>query len=256
MDSKNCVTVITGGASGLGEAVARDVVAKGGRASILDFDVDKGTRLAEELGDAVIFCRTDVTDATSVQAAINNTVEAFGGIYVAVNCAGVVNPKKVIDRQGNPMPIESFNNVIQINLVGTMNVIRLVTVQMLKNIPNSDGERGVVINVASVAAFEGQIGQAAYSASKAGIVGMTLPLAREFADLGVRFNAIAPGIFMTPMFAGIPEKAKIALTNMMTFPKRFGDPSEFAKLVGHIIDNPMLNGETIRLDAAIRMAAR
>ncbi len=256
MDRKNCVAVITGGASGLGEAVIRDMVAKGGRASILDFDADRGEKLAAELGDAVIFCKTDVTNETTVQAAVDNTLAAFGGIHVAVNCAGVANPKKVIDRDGNPMPIEFFNKVIQINLVGTMNVIRLAAVQMLKNSPNSDGERGAVINVASAAAFEGQIGQSAYSASKAGIVGMTLPLAREFADHGIRFNAIAPGIFMTPMIAGLPEKAQEALARMMPFPKRLGNPSEFARLVGDIIENPMLNGETIRLDAAIRMPAK
>ena len=256
MDRKNCVAVVTGGASGLGEAVIRDVVAKGGKASILDFDADRGEKIAAELGDAVIFCKTDVTDETSVQAAMDSTVAAFGGIYVAVNCAGVGTPKKVIGRDGNPMPIDFFNKVIQINLVGTMNVVRLAAVQMLKNSPNSDGERGAVINVASVAAFEGQIGQAAYSSSKAGVVGMTLPLAREFADHGIRCNAIAPGIFMTPMVAGLPEKAQEALAKMMPFPKRLGNPSEFAMLVGHIIENPMLNGETIRLDAAIRMAAK
>ena len=256
MDVNNCVAVVTGGASGLGEAVVRGMVVKGGKASILDFDADRGEKLAAELGDDVIFCKTDVTDEPSVQAAMEKTTAAFGAIHVAVNCAGVANPKKVIDRDGNPMPIESFNKVIQINLVGTMNVIRLAAVEMLKNTPNEDGEKGVVINVASVAAFEGQIGQAAYSASKAGIVGMTLPLAREFADEGIRFNTIAPGIFMTPMLAALPEKAQKALAKMMPFPKRLGDPSEFAMLAGQIIENSMLNGETIRLDAAIRMAAK
>ena len=256
MEINNCVTVVTGGASGLGEAVVRDIVAKGGRASILDFDASRGEELAAELGGSTVFCQTDVTDETSVQAAMEKTVVAFGAIQVAVNCAGVGTPKKVIDRDGNPMPIEFFNKVIQINLVGTMNVVRLAAVQMLKNSPTDDGERGVVINVSSVAAFEGQIGQAAYSASKAAIVGMTLPLAREFADHGIRFNTIAPGIFMTPMLAGLPEKAQSALARMMPFPKRLGHPSEFAMLAGQIIENPMLNGESIRLDAAIRMAAK
>lgn len=256
MDRKNCVAVVTGGASGLGEAVIKDMVEKGGKAAILDFDVDKGEKLAADLGDSVIFCKTDVTDETSVQAAMESTAKAFGGIHVAVNCAGVGTPKKVIDRDGNPMPIDFFNKVIQINLIGTMNVVRLAAVQMLKNEPNEDGEKGVVINVASVAAFEGQIGQAAYSSSKAGVVGMTLPIAREFADYGIRCNAIAPGIFMTPMVAGLPPKAQEALAKMMPFPKRLGNPSEFAMLVGHIIENSMLNGETIRLDAAIRMAAK
>ena len=254
MEIKNCVAVVTGGASGLGEAVVRDIAAKGGKAAILDFDGDRGEKLASELGTAVIFCKTDVADEDSVQSAIDNTVAAFGGIHVAVNCAGVANPKKVLDNAGNPVPIDFFSKVIQINLVGTMQVIRLATAQMIKNKPNSDGEKGVVVNVASVAAFEGQIGQSAYSASKAGIAGMTLPLAREFADHGVRFNTIAPGIFMTPMLATLPEKAQQSLAKMMPFPKRLGNPSEFAMLTGQIIENPMINGETIRLDAAIRMA--
>lgn len=256
MDRKNCVAVITGGASGLGEAVARDVIAKGGKASILDLDDARGENLKAELGEGVIFCKADVTDEKDVQAAMDDTVAAFGGIHLVVNCAGVVNPKKVIGRDGNPMPIDFFNRVIQINLVGTMNVIRLAAVHILENRPNGDGERGVVVNTASVAAFEGQIGQSAYSASKAGVAGMTLTLAREFADQGIRFNSIAPGIFMTPMLAGVPEKAREGLAKMMPFPKRLGNPSEFAMLVGHIIENPMLNGETIRLDAAIRMAAK
>ena len=256
MDMNNSVAVVTGGASGLGEAVVRGMKAKGGKASILDFDAGRGEKLAAELGDDVIFCKTDVTDEASVQAAMEKTMAAFSAIHVAINCAGVANPRKVIDRDGNPMPIEAFNKVIQINLVGTMNVIRLATVEMLKNTPNEDGEKGVVINVASVAAFEGQIGQAAYSASKAGVVGMTLPLAREFAGFGIRFNTIAPGIFMTPMLATLPEKAQKALAQMMPFPKRLGEPSEFAMLASQMIENPMLNGETIRLDAAIRMAAK
>ena len=256
MEIKNCVAVVTGGASGLGEATVRTVIAKGGKAAILDFDADRGEKVAAELGPAAIFCKTDVTDEASVQAAVEKTVAALGGIHVAVNCAGVGTPRKVIGRDGRPMPIDFFNKVIQINLVGTMNVVRLAAVRMLKNAPNADGEKGVVINVASVAAFEGQIGQAAYSASKAGVVGMTLPLAREFADAGIRVNTIAPGIFMTPMLAGLPEKAQAALASMMPFPKRLGRPSEFAMLAAQIVENPMINGETIRLDAAIRMAAK
>ena len=256
MEMKDCAAVVTGGASGLGEATVRRVITKGGRAAILDFDADRGERLAAELGRAAIFCKTDVTDEASVQAAMDKTVAAFDGIQVAVNCAGVGTPKKVIGRDGSPIPIDFFNKVIQINLVGTMNVVRLAAVRMLKNAPNADGEKGVVINVASVAAFEGQIGQAAYSASKAGVVGMTLPLAREFADCGIRVNTIAPGIFMTPMVAGLPQKAQAALAGMMPFPKRLGHPSEFAMLAAQIVENPMINGETIRLDAAIRMAAK
>ncbi|MBU2513424.1 3-hydroxyacyl-CoA dehydrogenase [bacterium] len=256
MDLKNCVAIVTGGASGLGEAVVRNTLEKGGKAAILDFDAERGKMLANNLGNDVIFCKTDVVDEISVQASIDATLKAFGKIDVVVNCAGVGTPRKVIDREGNPMPIDFFNKVIQINLVGTMNVIRLAAAEMIKNQPNEDGEKGVVINVASVAAFEGQIGQAAYSASKAGVAGMTLPLAREFAAHGIRVNTIAPGIFMTPMVAGLPQKAQDALSQMMPFPKRLGAPSEFAMLAQQIIENPMLNGETIRLDAAIRMAAR
>jgi len=256
MNIQNCVAVISGGASGLGEAVVRDMVAKGGKAAIFDFDAGNGEKLAAELGDAVIFCKTDVADGDSVKTAIDQTMAAFGAIHFAVNCAGVASPKKVIDKQGNPIPIDFFNRVLQINLVGTMNVIRLAAVEMCKNVPNDDGEKGVVINVASVAAFEGQVGQAAYSASKAGIVGMALPLAREFADYGIRVNTIAPGIFMTPMMAGLPENTQQSLAKMMPFPKRLGKPEEFAHLVRHVIENPMINAEVIRLDAALRMAAK
>lgn len=256
MDIKQCVAVVTGGASGLGEAVIKYITAKGGKAAILDFDSDKGEKLAAELGDSVIFCKTDVTDEVSVQKAIHDTMKAFGGIHVAVNCAGIVAPRKVIDKKGNPMPIDFFNKVIQVNLIGTMNVIRLTAVEMLKNTPNKDGEKGVVVNVSSAAAFEGQAGQAAYSASKAAVVGMTLPLAREFSDHGIRFATIAPGLFMTPMMAGLPQKAQEALGQMMPFPKRLGKPEEFAMLTGQIIENPMINGETIRLDAGLRLAAK
>jgi len=256
MEFKNGVAVVTGGASGLGEAVVRDMADRGGKAAIFDFDAGKGEALAAELGTSVIFCKTDVADEASVKAAVAKTVNAFGAVHFAVNCAGVASPKKVIDKKGNPMPIDFFNRVIQINLIGTMNVIRLAAIEMCKNTPNDDGEKGVVINVASVAAFEGQVGQAAYSASKAGIVGMALPIAREFADYGIRVNTIAPGIFMTPMMAGLPENAQQSLAKMMPFPKRLGKPEEFALLVRHIIENPMINAETIRLDAALRMAAK
>ncbi len=256
MKIENCVAVVSGGASGLGAAVVKDMTKSGAKAAILDFDAENGEKLAAELGDKVIFCKTDVTDAASVKAAIDRTMEAFGAIHFAVNCAGVASPKKVIDKKGNPMPADFFNRVIQINLVGTMNVLSLAAVEMCKNTPTEDGEKGAVINVASVAAFEGQVGQAAYSASKAGIVGMALPVAREFADYGIRVNTIAPGIFMTPMMAGLPEKAQQSLAAMMPFPKRLGKPEEFAMLVRHLIENPMINAEVIRLDAALRMAAK
>ena len=256
MKIENCVAVVSGGASGLGAAVVKELTENGAKAAILDFDAENGEKLAAELGDAVIFCKTDVTDAASVKAAIDRTMEAFGAIHFAVNCAGVASPKKVIDKKGNPMPADFFNRVIQINLVGTMNVLSLSAVEMCKNTPTEDGEKGAVINVASVAAFEGQVGQAAYSASKAGVVGMALPVAREFADYGIRVNTIAPGIFMTPMMAGLPENVQQSLAAMMPFPKRLGKPEEFAMLVRHLIENPMINAEVIRLDAALRMAAK
>ena len=255
MDIKGSVAVITGGASGLGEATLRSFVKDGAKAAILDFDDKRGSQLADELGDAVIFCKTDVSDEKSVQNAINKTVEIFGGIQIAVNCAGVGPAAKVLSKNG-PLSIADFNRTIQINLIGTMNVIRLAAEQMMKTTPNADGEKGVVINTASVAAFEGQIGQAAYTASKAGVVGMTLPIAREFADYGIRVLTIAPGLFETPMLAGLPEKAQQALANMVPFPKRLGKPSEYAMLAKHIVENPVLNGETIRLDSAIRMAGK
>jgi 3-hydroxyacyl-CoA dehydrogenase / 3-hydroxy-2-methylbutyryl-CoA dehydrogenase len=255
MNFKDCVTVVSGGASGLGEATVRAIAAQGGKAAIFDFDEKRGEKVSLEFGDSVIFCKTDVTDEYSVKAAIDKTIDSFDLIHVVVNCAGVGTPAKVLGKEG-PMSMEHFNKVIQINLMGTMNVIRLTVQKMLENKPNEDGERGVIINTASAAAFEGQIGQAAYSASKAGVAGMTLPIAREFADYGIRVATIAPGLFETPMLAGLPEKAKEALGKMIPFPKRLGKPVEFAMLVLHIIENPMINGEVIRLDGAIRMAAK
>jgi len=255
MDIKGSVAVITGGASGLGEATLRSFVNNGAKAAIFDFDDKRGSQIADELGDAVIFCKTDVSDEKSVQNAINKTVETFGGIQIAVNCAGVGPAAKVLSKNG-PLSIADFNRTIQINLIGTMNVIRLAAEQMMKTTPNEDGEKGVVINTASIAAFEGQIGQAAYTASKAGVVGMTLPIAREFANYGIRVLTIAPGLFETPMLAGLPEKAQQSLANMVPFPKRLGKPSEYAMLAKHIVENPVLNGETIRLDSAIRMAGK
>ena len=255
MKIREITCLITGGASGLGEACARNFAKEGAKVSILDFDEERGKNVTAALGDSAIFCRADVTDENSVQDAIDKTVDAFGSINVLINCAGVGTPAKVLGKKG-PMPIDQFNQVLQINLMGTMNVVRLVAEKMVQNSPNEDGEKGVVINTASTAAFEGQIGQAAYSASKAGIVGMTLPIAREFADYGIRVMTIAPGLFETPMLSGLPEKAKEALNKMMPFPKRLGKPFEFALLVRQIVENPMLNGSIIRLDAALRMAAK
>ena len=255
MEIKDSVAVVTGGASGLGEACVRNLVNRGGKVSIFDFAQDRGEKVASELGDSVIFCMTDITDEANVQAAIDKTIETFGAIHIAVNCAGVGIPAKVLGKEG-PMTMDHFNKVVQINLMGTMNVVRLSAEKMVENQGNDDGEKGVVINVASAAAFDGQIGQAAYSASKAGVAGMTLPIAREFAEYGIRIMTIAPGIFRTPMVEGLPENVQEALGKMVPFPKRLGEPSEFAALVQHILENPMLNGEVIRLDGAIRMAAK
>ena len=255
MEIKDSVAIVTGGASGLGEACVRGLLGEGGKVSILDFAEERGQKVASELGDAALFCLTDITKEEDVQSAIDKTVEAFGAIHIAVNCAGVGIPAKVLGKEG-PMSMDHFNKVVQINLIGTMNVVRLAAEKMVKNQGNDDGEKGVVINVASVAAFDGQIGQAAYSASKAGVAGMTLPIAREFAEYGIRIMTIAPGIFLTPMLQGLDEKVQEALGRMVPFPKRLGEPSEFAALVQHIVENSMLNGEVIRLDGALRMAAR
>jgi NAD(P)-dependent dehydrogenase (short-subunit alcohol dehydrogenase family) len=255
MNIKDAVIVITGGASGLGEACARNFLSLGAKIAILDFAEDRGNEIASELGENVLFCRTDVTRESDVQAAIDRTMDRFGAVHVAVNCAGVAPPAKVLGKEG-PMPIDHFEKVVQINLIGTMNVIRLAAQRMVENAPGDDGEKGVVINTASAAAFDGQIGQAAYSASKAAVVGMTLPIAREFAEYGIRVMTIAPGIFATPMLMGLPENVREALGKMVPFPKRMGDPPEFAALAQHIVENRVLNGEVIRLDGAIRMAAK
>ncbi|MBA2882521.1 NAD(P)-dependent dehydrogenase (short-subunit alcohol dehydrogenase family) [Desulfosalsimonas propionicica] len=247
--------IVTGGASGLGAATVRALAAKGGRAAIFDLADDTGASLAEELGDAAIYCHTDVADETSAQDAVAKTIAAFGAVHGVINCAGIGIPAKVVGKNG-PMPLDKFTKTIQVNLVGTFNVTRLAAAKMAENTPNSEGERGVVINTASVAAYEGQVGQAAYSASKAGIVGMTLPMAREFADHGIRVVTIAPGLFETPMFDALPEKARESLEKQLPFPSRFGRPAEFALMVESILANPVLNGETIRLDSAMRMQAR
>jgi NAD(P)-dependent dehydrogenase (short-subunit alcohol dehydrogenase family) len=255
MNVKNSVAVVTGGASGLGEACVRNLLSGGAKIAILDFAADRGEKIAAELGKDVIFAQTDVADDAGVQGAIDKTVKAFGAINVVINCAGGAVPMKVLSKKG-PMPLAAFNRTIQINLVGTFNVIRLAVEQMVKNSPDADGEKGVIINTSSVAAFDGQIGQADYSASKGGIVAMTLPIARECADYGIRVMTIAPGLFDTPLLHGLPEAAREALGKMVPFPPRLGQPAEFASLVRHIIENHMLNGEVIRLDGAIRMAAK
>jgi len=255
MDVKDCIAVVTGGASGLGEACVRALVKEGAKAVIFDLQEERGAGLAAELGGNCQFARTDVTSEESVQASIVRAVEAFGTINAAINCAGVGAAAKVLSKKG-PYPLKAFNWVVQINLIGTFNIIRLAVEQMAKNAPNAAGERGVIINTASAAAFDGQIGQAAYSASKAGVVGMTLPIARECADYGIRVMTIAPGLFDTPMLAQLPQEARDALGASVPFPKRLGKPAEYALLAKHIIENTMLNGEVIRLDGAIRMAAK
>ncbi len=255
MNIKDQVAVVTGGASGLGEACVRNLLAAGAKIAIFDFAADRGQKIAAELGKNVLFAQTDVSDEAGVQAAVNKTMDAFGAIHIAVNCAGGGIPNKVLSKRG-PMPLAAFNRTIQINLVGTFNVIRLAVEQMAKNAPGSDGEKGVIINTSSAAAFDGQIGQADYSASKGGICSMTLPIARECAEYGIRVMTIAPGLFDTPLLHGLPEPARLALGKMVPFPQRLGYPAEFSALVRHIIENPMLNGEVIRLDGAIRMAAK
>lgn len=252
MNIKEVVALVTGGASGLGEASVMDLVKKGARVAIVDVDAEKGEKLAANIGDNAIFVKTDVTSEADVRQVIQNTINAFGKINVVINCAGVVNPGKLIGRKG-PLTLEAFNKVLQINLVGTLNVVRLTVEQIMKNVPSEQGERGVVINTASIAAFEGQIGQVAYSASKAGIVGMTLPIAREISDYGIRIVTIAPGIFDTPMMAGLPPAVKEDMAQTVPFPKRLGKPNEFSQMALHIIENVMLNGCCIRLDGALRM---
>jgi NAD(P)-dependent dehydrogenase (short-subunit alcohol dehydrogenase family) len=249
------VALVTGGASGLGEATTRLLAGAGGAVMILDRPGSAGEQLAGELGSRVAFSAADVTDETQVRDAVARTIERFGTVHVTVNCAGVGIAMRTVTRDG-PHPLDLFTRVIQVNLIGTFNVIRLAAAQMAKNTPNDEGERGVVINTASVAAYDGQIGQAAYSASKGGVVGMTLPIARDLASLGIRVLTIAPGTFDTPMLAMAPDSIRQALAAQIPFPSRLGRPSEYAALVGHILENVMLNGETIRLDGAIRMAPK
>lgn len=253
MDIAGSTAVITGGASGLGLAAARRIVKAGGQVVLLDLPGSAGTAAADELGSAATLIPTDVTDESQVAAALDLAAER-GPLRIAVNCAGIGNAFRVVGKDGS-FPLAEFRKVVEVNLVGTFNVVRLAAARMATTDPPG-AERGVIVCTASVAAFEGQIGQAAYSASKAGIVGMTLPIARELADKQVRVVTIAPGLFDTPLLAGLPDDAKASLGAQVPHPSRLGNPDEFAALVEHILVNPMLNGETIRLDGAIRMAAR
>jgi NAD(P)-dependent dehydrogenase (short-subunit alcohol dehydrogenase family) len=246
------VALVTGGASGLGAATVRELLAQGGKAMIVDRPQSDGAKLAAELGANAAFVAADVTSDAEVTAAVQQTMEKFGAIHINVNCAGTGAAMKTTSK-GGPMPLEIFAKVIEINLIGTFNVLRLCATQMTKNAPNADGERGVIVNTASVAAFDGQIGQAAYSASKGGVVSMTLPIARDLAPVGIRICTIAPGTFDTPMLALLPDPQRQALAAQIPFPPRLGQPPEFASLVRQIVENAMLNGETIRLDGALRM---
>lgn len=255
MQLTGSVAVITGGASGLGAATAQLFAAAGAKLALWDRNAEAGHALTAEFGVNGLCIETDVTNSDDVERAVAQVQERFGSIHIVVNCAGIATAERVIGRQG-PLPLERFERVIQINLIGTFNVIRLTAALMMQNTPNAEGERGVIINTASVAAFEGQIGQPAYAASKAGVAGMTLPIAREFASQGIRVVAIAPGVFATPMVAGLPEPAQQALGAAVPFPRRLGRPDEYAALARHIVENVMLNGETIRLDGALRMGPR
>jgi NAD(P)-dependent dehydrogenase (short-subunit alcohol dehydrogenase family) len=247
--------LVTGGASGLGRATVEMVLSAGGNAVILDVNDEAGRSLATSLGDRVRFVRTDVTSEADVMQAVSTAVEAFGAVDGAVNAAGLCPAERVLGKEG-PQPLANFSRAIQINLVGTFNVMRLAAAQMAKQSPNDAGERGVIVNTASVAAFDGQIGQAAYAASKGGIVSLTLPAAREFARVGIRVMTVAPGTFDTPLLANLPAAARESLAQQVPFPSRLGRPAEYASLVRHIFENEMLNGEVIRLDGAIRMAPK
>ena len=255
MQIQNGVFVVTGGGSGLGAATARMLVEAGAKVVLADVNRDAGEALAAELGSAAAFALTDVTDADSGKAAIDLAVSRFGRLTGLVSCAGVAPAEKVVGRDA-PHKLDSFARTVSINLIGTFNMLRLAADVMSKAEPDAGGERGVIVNTASVAAFDGQIGQAGYASSKAGVVGLTLPVARELSRFGIRVMAVAPGIMETPMLMGMPQEVQDALGKMVPFPSRLGKPAEFAGLVRHIIENPYLNGEVIRLDGAIRMAAK
>lgn len=255
MRLEGAAAIVTGGASGLGAATVRALAGRGARVAIADIDQQAGAALAEELGEAAIFAPCDVADSEQVEAAVEAATEAFGGLRLAVGCAGVGWAQRMVGRDG-PAPAEPFERVVRVNLVGMYNLLRIAAAAIGESEPAGDGERGCVVMTASIAAFDGQIGQTAYAASKGGVASLTLPAARELASRGVRVMTIAPGLFDTPLLAGLPEPARAALGESVPFPSRLGDPAEFAELACAIAENPMLNGETIRLDGALRMAPR
>lgn len=259
MQLQTSTALITGGASGLGEATARLFISQGAKVVILDLNEAAGQALENEFPDQLIFLKTDVASENEVQNALAIASQTFGSIQIVVNCAGIAPAHKIVGKADGiygPHSFELFEKTIRINLIGTFNVMRLAAFAMEQNEPNAEGERGVIINTASVAAYDGQMGQVAYAASKGGIVSMTLPVARDLAKSGIRVMAIAPGLFETPLLMGLPEEARISLGQQIPFPSRLGKPSEYALLAKSIVENPMLNGEVIRLDGAIRMAPR
>jgi len=245
--------LVTGGGSGLGEATARTFAERGAKVCVLDLQAEKAEAVRDAIGGETIAQRANVTDAAEVSAAIDATLAAFGNLHAVVNCAGIGSVGRTVARDGTPFDLNNFKLVIEINLVGTFNVLRLAAAAMMRNEPNEEGERGAIINTASIGAFDGQIGQVAYAASKGGVVAMTLPVARDLAKAGIRCNTIAPGLFATPLMLLAPQPMQDALISNIPFPHRFGKPSEFAELCTHIVENAMLNGETIRLDGALRM---
>ena len=253
MQIRNSIFLVTGGASGLGAATAQMAAAGGAKVVIADLQAEAGEKLAKDIGGK--YCRCDVSSEADAKAAVEAAVKSFGGLHVLVNCAGIAIAARTIGKDA-PHDLASFSKVIAINLIGTFNMIRIAADAMAKAGPNAAGERGVIINTASVAAFDGQIGQAAYSASKGGVVGMTLPIARDLSRNGIRVVTIAPGLFLTPMMQGLPKEAQESLGKQVPFPPRLGKPEEYAALAKHIVENEMLNGETIRLDGAIRMAPK
>jgi NAD(P)-dependent dehydrogenase (short-subunit alcohol dehydrogenase family) len=252
MDPKGKVALVTGGASGLGGATVRALAARGARVVIADRSRDQGEALARELGKDALFVETDVTDEAQMRAAVERAKTELGGLHVCIGCAGIGTAARVVGKSG-PFPLDLFQLTVNVNLVGMFNMLRIAATAMSENQPDAGGERGIIVMTASIAAYDGQIGQVAYSASKAGVVGMTLPVARELARFGVRVMTIAPGTFDTPMLANLPEEQRQALAAGIPFPSRLGNPAEFAALALHIVDNAMLNGETIRLDGALRM---